>query len=142
LYTNVKVIDNATDKITVLPTNSESKLEGASPLLINSDLSYNFSNSKNSLTSSLVFNYFYDKVYSIGTATNENIVEKAVPTLDFVNRFEFVKNKLGINLSIKNILNPKFNLTQETFGNNTKTETIVGNFKKGIFASFGIYWNL
>jgi TonB-dependent receptor len=142
LYTNVKVVDNPNDKITVLPTNDESKLEGASPLLINSDLSYNFSNKKNSLTSSIVFNYFYDKVYSIGTATNQNIVEKAVPTLDFVNKFEFIKNKLGINLSIKNILNPTFNLTQDTFANDTRTESVVGSFKKGIFASFGVFWNL
>lgn len=142
LYTNQKIIDNNNDNLTVQPTNSEDKLEGASPLLINSDISYNFTNPKNSLTTSLVFNYFYDKIYSIGTATNQNIVEKSVPTLDFVNKFEFIKNKLGVNLSLKNILNPNFRLTQETTQNNTTTDTIVSSYKKGVFASFGIYWNL
>ena len=142
LYTNQKIIDNPNDKLTVQPTNAEDKLEGASPLLINSDISYTYTNKKNSLTTSLVFNYFYDKIYSIGTATNENIVEKSIPTLDFVNKFEFVKDKLGINLSLKNILNPDFKLTQETSLNNTKTETVVSSYKKGVFGSFGIFWNL
>jgi outer membrane receptor protein involved in Fe transport len=142
LYTNQKIIDNPNDKLTVQPTNAEDKLEGASPLLINSDISYTYTNQKNSLTTSLVFNYFYDKIYSIGTATNENIVEKSIPTLDLVNKFELVKDKLGINLSLKNILNPDFKLTQETSLNNTKTDTVVSSYKKGVFGSFGIFWNL
>ena len=144
LYTNVKVEDNPNDNITILPTNKESKLEGASPLLINSDISYSFSNEKNSLTTSLVFNYFYDRVYSIGTSDNENIVEKAVPTLDFINKFEFVKNKIGMNLSFKNILNPSLKLTQAvTIANpDNITESVIGSYKKGLFASIGFYWNL
>ncbi len=142
LYTDVKVIDVTTDDLTILPSNPESKLEGASPLLINSDISYSFSNERHSLTSSLVFNYFYDKVYSIGTSLTQNIIEKSVPTVDFVNKFEFIKNKLGIKLSFKNILNPDFKLTQETQNNNIITESEVSSYKKGFFGSFGIFWNL
>lgn len=142
LYTNVKVENNSNNKITILPTNRNSKLEGASPLLINSDLSYSFSNAKNSLTTSLVFNYFYDKVFSIGTSDNENIVEKAVPTLDFVNKFEFIKNKVGMNLAFKNILNPELKLTQEIKNNPNINESVIGSYKKGFFASIGFYWNL
>ena len=142
LYSNVKVEDNSNDDIAIIKTNDNSKLEGASPLLINSDLSYSFSNEKNSLTTSLVFNYFYDKVYSIGVSQNENIVEKAVPTLDFVNKFEFVKNKIGMNISFKNILNPSLKLTQEIKNNPDTNEEIIGSYKKGFFASIGFYWNL
>jgi TonB-dependent receptor len=142
LYTNQKIVDNLNDRITVLPTNAEGSLEGASPLLINTDVSYAFSTEKRSLTSTLVFNYFYDKVYSIGTSNNQNIVEKSVPTLDFVNRFEIIKNKFGINLAFKNILDPKFRLTQETTENGTTTENIVNSYRKGFFSSIGLFWNL
>tara|TARA_R110002050_G_scaffold108757_3_gene219619 strand:+ start:43991 stop:46759 length:2769 start_codon:yes stop_codon:yes gene_type:complete len=142
LYTKVKNIDSPNDRITILFTNPNSKLEGASPLLINSDLSYIFSNKSVSLTSSLVFNYFYDKVFSIGISDSENIVEKAIPTLDFVNKFEIIKNKIGINISFKNILNPNFKLTQETTNANVTKESVVSSYKKGYFASVGVFWNL
>jgi outer membrane receptor protein involved in Fe transport len=138
LYTNVKVIDNPNDRITIVGFKPNSKLEGASPLLINSDLSYSFSNDHNSLTSSLVFNYFQDKAFTIGTSNNENIIEKAVPTLDFINKFEFIKNKVGMNVAFKNILNPNIKLTQEI----SNGESTVGSYKKGFFASIGFYWNL
>jgi hypothetical protein len=110
--------------------------------LINSDLSYNYNTGKKSLTSTIVLNYFYDKIYSIGTSTNENIVEKGVPTLDFVNKFELIKNKLGINFSLKNILNPDFRLTKKFINNGEAGEATVGQYKKGVFTSLGIYWNL
>jgi outer membrane receptor protein involved in Fe transport len=142
LITNQKIIDNPNDRLTILPTHNSDKLEGASPLLINSDLSYNFNNEKHSLTSTIVMNYFHDKIYSIGTSTNENIVEKGITTLDFVNKFEFIKNKLGINFSLKNILNPNFKLTKDYISNGIANQAIVGQYKKGVFTSIGIYWNL
>jgi len=142
LYSEQKNTDTDTDNITVLFTNEKSKLQGATPLLINSDISYNFKNEKNALTSTLVFNYFYDKVYSIGTSENENIIEKSVPTLDFVNKFEFVKNKLTLNLAIKNLLNPKYRLTQDTTKDGIATASVVQSYKKGMFISFGLNWNL
>ena len=142
LITNQKIIDNPNDRLTILPTHTSDKLEGASPLLINSDFSYNFNNGKHSLTSTIVMNYFHDKIYSIGTSTNENIVEKGVPTLDFVNKFEFIKNKLGVNFSLKNILNPNFKLTKDYINNGNDRQATVGQYKKGVFTSLGIYWNL
>jgi outer membrane receptor protein involved in Fe transport len=142
LITNQKIIDNPNDRLTILPTNNSDNLEGASPLLINSDLSYNYTAEKSSLTSTIVLNYFYDKIYSIGTSTNENIVEKGIPTLDFVTKFEFIKNKLGVNFSLKNILNPDFKLTQKFVNNGEVGEAVVGQYKKGVFTSIGVYWNL
>lgn len=105
-------------------------------------MSYNYTAGKSSLTSTIVLNYFYDKIYSIGTSTNENIVEKGIPTLDFVTKFEFIKNKLGINFSLKNILNPDFKLTQKFINNGEVGEAVVGQYQKGVFTSLGVYWNL
>ena len=47
-------------------TNSKSDLEGAAPVIVNADLSYNFAKNDFLLTNSLVFNYFSDRVYTIG----------------------------------------------------------------------------
>jgi TonB-dependent receptor len=125
-------------------THKKGKMQGASPLLVNSDLSFNTSNDETSLLSTLVFNYFYDKVYTVGTSARENIVEKAVPTLDFINRFEFKKYKLTINCGLKNILDPKFWLTQQTTSTvtNETTDTLISSYRKGITFDFGLSWQL
>jgi hypothetical protein len=92
----------------------------------------------------LVFNYFYDKVYTVGTSLRENIIEKAVPTLDFVNHFELKKYKLTVNCGLKNILNPKFWLTQQTTSTvtNVTTETLISSYRKGPTFVFGLSWQL
>ena len=139
MYTNVKLEDNPNDNYAILPTNKEGQLEGASPLLINTDLSFNYNSEKYAITSSIVANYFYDKVFAIGTSDRQDLVEKAATTLDFVNKFEIIKNKLGFNLSLKNILNPEFKMTQEVplIG-----ELPLNSYKKGVNTSISIYWKL
>jgi hypothetical protein len=139
LYTNVKLEDNPNDNYAILPTNKEGQLEGASPLLINTDLSFNYNSEKYAITSSIVANYFYDKVFAIGTSGRQDLIEKAATTLDFVNKFEIIKNKLGFNLSLKNILNPEFKMTQEVplIG-----ELPLNSYKKGVNTSISIYWKL
>lgn len=146
LYTMQDQDDVDSDELTVQFTHDKGRMQGASPLLINSDLSYNTRNENTSLTSTVVFAYFADKVYSVGTGGlggNENIIEKSVPVLDFVNKFDLLKSKLGMSLSVKNILNPKYRLTQETTstGGNT-TDSVVSSYRKGVFFSFGLNWTL
>ncbi len=142
LYSEQKLEDTDKDKYTVLFTEEKSQLEGASPLLINSDLSYNINGEKSEFTSTAVFNYFYDKVYSIGTSDNQNIMEKSVPTLDFVNRIFFKKSGIGLSLSVKNILDPEFKLTQETTNAGVTTDSLISKYKKGIGMSFGLSWKM
>lgn len=45
----------------------KSRLEGASPFIMNTDITYDHLNAKNSLTTSLVFNYFSNRIYTNGT---------------------------------------------------------------------------
>lgn len=142
LYTEQKLVDVDTDKLTVLFTNEKDRLEGASPLLINTDLSYHRKDERTEFTSTVVFNYFYDKIFSIGTSLNENIIEKSVPTLDFVNKIQFKKSGLGLSLSVRNILNPEFRLTQETINNGQTDDALISSYKKGIAFSFGIQWTM
>ncbi|MBV1923719.1 MAG: TonB-dependent receptor, partial [Flavobacteriaceae bacterium] len=63
---------------------SEEELQGASPLLLNADLFYSptFNNYKPSMN--MVFAYFSDRIDAIGSGQLGNIIEKGIPTLNFI----------------------------------------------------------
>ncbi|RNC92874.1 MAG: TonB-dependent receptor [Allomuricauda sp.] len=95
---------------------SSSELEGASPFVINTDLNYSptsFGTYKPKAT--VVFSYFSDRIFSLGAGSLGNIVEKAVPTLDFVWRNSFGEH-FEANLSAKNILDPDISFIREGTG--------------------------
>ncbi|WP_396602362.1 TonB-dependent receptor domain-containing protein [Algibacter sp. R77976] len=90
------------------------ELQGASPLILNADISYSptsFENYKPLAT--LAFSYFSDRIDALGSGQLGNVIEKGVPTLDFI-----LKNKLGekfeINFSAQNLLNPNVTYIRET----------------------------
>ena len=70
---------------------SSSQLEGATPFLMNADITFIKKYENSEFISSLVFNYFSDRVYSIGTRGFENIIEKGIPTLDLVSSLKIRK---------------------------------------------------
>ncbi len=115
-------------------TEDEDELEGASPFLLNTDITYNyFIRDRVNLTSSIVLNYFSDRIYSLGTQRQGNIVEKGIPTLDFITRIKF-NDKYALNVGVKNILNPEYELNQDTVdGRNIAIRT----FERGIISSIG-----
>lgn len=116
-------------------TNETSQLEGATPLLINSDLTYNRKiKNESSFTSTLVLNYFSDRVYSIGTRGFENIIEKSIPTLDFVAKLNLNK-KYSISFKGQNLLNPDFQLSRD--GANNGDNVVLRDFKRGVNLSLG-----
>ena len=134
LYSNQKLVDVPTDALTVRFTNTEDKLEGASPLLINTDLTYQVEKGGLDFTTSVVFNYFSERIFSLGTAGSQNIMEKGIPTLDFVTRTKLGEH-LGLNLSIKNLLNPEFQLTKEL---DSGVDTLINSYRRGVNVSLGI----
>lgn len=132
-YLNTKV--NLDQSSIAQFTNTDSELEGATPILINTDLTYNHKFKNSELTSTVVLNYFSDRVYSIGTRGFENIIEKSIPTLDFVTKIKLDKN-FAISLKGTNLLNPNFTLSRE--GANGGDNVILRNYKKGINYSIGL----
>ncbi len=144
LYSQQTQEDVTTGLVSATFTNHKGKMQGASPLLVNADLSFNTSNENSLFMSTVVFNYFYDKVYSVGTGGRENIIEKSVPTLDFVNHFELKKHKLTMSLAARNILNPKFRLTQSATSNVTGEthDLLISSYRKGAVISLGLNWQL
>lgn len=116
-------------------TNASSDLEGATPFLMNFDISYSKKYKENELLSSLVFNYFSERVYSIGTRGFENILEKGVPTLDWVSSLKLGKH-YNFKLKAQNLLNASFQLRRE--GANGGSNVVLENYKKGVNLSLGL----
>lgn len=88
------------------------ELQGASPILINADLSYTPTFGNYKPQANLVFSYFSDRIDALGSGQLGNIIEKGVPTLDFVWKNK-INDHLELNASIKNILNPTIQRVRE-----------------------------
>jgi len=119
-------------------TNSSSDLEGATPFLLNADISFNKKYENSELTSSMVLNYFSERVYSIGTRGFENILEKGIPTLDLVSSLKLGEH-YNVKLKAQNLLNPSFQLNRD--GANGGENIVLGNYKKGVTLSLGFTYD-
>ena len=126
---------------------TESDLQGASEFIANADINYSptFENYKPKAT--MTFSYFSDRIFALGSGDLGNIVEKSVPSLNFVWRNAFGEH-FEANLSVGNILNPDVTLVREGTGaagsvlldpfnlvNNAGDVTLL-EFKRGV--NFGI----
>lgn len=116
-------------------TNDESKLTGASDLLLNADISFlkEWNDKAGNLTSTIAFTQFSDRVYSIGTNGRGNQIDKAFGSLDFITKVKLNKN-LGFGFVARNLLNPTINRVQE----NNSGDVNVLSYKKGATLSLGI----
>ncbi|BCY28054.1 TonB-dependent receptor [Flavobacterium okayamense] len=111
--------------ISVAFTNEESRLTGASDLLINSDISFNKTFSKEkSLTATLSGGYFSDRIYALGVTGKGDLVDSEVITLDFILKFNVNKN-ISFGLNAKNLTDPTIERIQD------KQNVIVDSYKKG-----------
>lgn len=127
IYTHAKV-PLATDK-------SGSQLEGAAPWIVNCDLSHQWSTGEKNFTNTLVFNYFSDRIYTIGTEGYQDIMENGIPTLDFVSSAKLNKH-LTLSLKARNLLNSTHQLTRKA--NVGGEEIVLSKYKKGMDFSLGI----
>ena len=114
-----------------------SQLEGATPFLMNADISFNKKYENDEFTATMVFNYFSDRVYSIGTRGFENIIEKGIPTLDLVSSY-LLNKKYRFKLKATNLLNPSFQLSRASASG---SNVILSNYKKGVNLSLGISYD-
>ena len=116
---------------------ASSELEGATPFLMNADVSFNKKYENSEFTSTIVLNYFSDRVYSIGTRGFENIIEKGIPTLDLVSSYKLSK-KYSFNLKATNLLNPSFQLSRDSASG---SNVVLSNYKKGVNLSLGVSYD-
>ena len=126
-------------KVPLATDTSGSQLEGAAPWIVNADLTYLFRKGGNSFTGAVVFNYFSDRIYTIGTEGYQDIMENGIPTLDFVASAQIGKH-FTINLKARNLLDAAHQLTRK--GNATNSEVVLSKYKKGTDFSIGLSYNL
>lgn len=115
---------------------SKDQLEGASPFLLNADLSYNATFGKSiKSTFNVVANYYSDRIYALGSGQLGNKIEKGFTALDFI-----WKNRIGdnieLNFTAKNLLNPDLQIIREIQNND---EILLSNYKRGI--NLGLQFN-
>lgn len=122
-------------KVSLATVSTGSQLEGAAPWIVNSDLSYQLQKGKYNFTSTLVFNYFSDRIYTIGTEGFQEIMEKGIPTLDFVLSAK-MGNRFSLSMKAANLLNASHQLTRK--GNADNREVVLSKYKKGVDLSLGI----
>ncbi len=115
------------------------ELQGASPLIINADLSYTPTFGKNyKPTANLVFSYFSDRISALGSGQLGNIIEKGIPSVDLVFKNK-ISEKFELNFSAKNLLDPSIERVREntSFGDVTLSE-----YKRGIDLSLQLKYKL
>ncbi|OYX83002.1 MAG: hypothetical protein B7Y83_12955 [Flavobacteriales bacterium 32-34-25] len=94
-------------------TNTSRSLQGASDFIINADIAYEIiKNDRTESKINLIFNTFSERIYAVGVDRADDIKEQPINMLDFTWRTTFNK-KYQLNFSAKNILNQKFNTTQD-----------------------------
>jgi hypothetical protein len=76
----------------------------------------------------LVFSYFSDRIDAIGSGQLGNIIEKGVPTLDFIWK-NVIGSNLEINAGAKNILNPNIERIRD---NTSEGSIILSQYKRGV----------
>jgi len=108
---------------------------GASPLLLNADISFlkEWNDKNNNLSATLAYSYFSDRLYAIGTNYKGDQVDKAVGSLDFILKSKLNKN-LGLGINAKNLLNPKIRRVQE----NDNGDVTLLSYTKGLNLSLGL----
>lgn len=126
-------------KVLLATDPSGSQLEGAAPWIVNADLTYLYRKGTSSLTAALVFNYFSDRIYTIGTEGYQDIIENGIPTLDFVGTAKLGKH-FSVNLKARNLLNSTHQLTRKGSGNDS--EVVLSKYRKGVDLSIGLAYNL
>lgn len=120
-------------------TPRKTRLEGASPFITNSDISYNLTSGEKTFIVSMVLNYFSDRIYTLGTRNYNDIIEKGVMTLDLVSSFKISK-QLTFKIKAANLLNPAYRLTREIGQRNE--EMTLNEYKKGSDISISLSFEL
>ena len=136
MHTEQDLYDNIVGTFNVSFSEDEEQLQGASPFVGNADITYAPTISENFKPSAtLSSSYFSDRIDALGSGTLGNVIEKGIPSLDFV-----LRNKIGekfqANFAVKNILNPRVRYIRESADGDILVTSANGkdvtNYRKGL----------
>lgn len=136
---NSEKVDTETNHtISVSFNDTKDALQGASPFLVNADITYRIESGSFRPTVSLVGNYFHDRIYALGNIqTGGNVVEKGIPTLNFISSAAIGK-RLTASFHIKNLLDSKIERYQE----NVQGDATIYSYKTGLDFSLGLKYSI
>jgi hypothetical protein len=117
----------------------KTELEGASPFILNGDVTYSLARGQRNFVFSLVANYTSDRINDLGTRGYFDTIEKGVVILNAVSSYKF-NEQWTVKLKAGNLLDPSFKLTQ-AWGDGGR-KTVLNEYKKGIDVSLGISFSI
>ncbi|MCE8588176.1 TonB-dependent receptor [Bacteroides fragilis] len=143
LFKNLRIGANGSYMYTnvILPeggvyTDSERALQGASPFLINADISYTPQlRGESDLTLALVYNVQGPRIETVGIYGTGNIKQQTLHTMDFIASYAINKH-LNLRLQMKDLLNSTIRFKQELPATGQKVE--VESFRPGTNAEIGV----
>ena len=118
-------------------TNTNAGIQGASPLIFNIDLSYRMKFKRYEPQYTLVFNYFFDRIYALGAQGAGNVMEQGVPSMDLISKHK-ITERFSASANFKNLLNPSIERYQLVSGSDN---VVISSFKRGYDISLGINYN-
>ena len=129
MYTNVVLPEGG------VYTESERELQGASPFLINADLSYTPRFGEESdMTLALVYNVQGPRIETVGIYGTGDVKQQTLHTMDFVASYA-VNRHVSLRLQVKDLLNSTVRFRQEI--PETGEEVEVESFRPGTNAEIG-----
>lgn len=134
MYTNVKLPQGGAY------TNKERSLQGASPILLNADLTWNPQlKGDKQLSLALLYNLQGSRIHAVGVSQLGDIKQQTVHTLNFNTGYHF-NSKLSLTLQVNDLLGRDVVFKQEvpTTGEKIKVE----RFKEGTDFEIGISYKL
>lgn len=134
MYTDVKLPEGGAY------TNTQRALQGASPYLVNADITYTPRlDDVKQLSAALVYNLQGPRIQSVGISGLGDVKQQPVHTMNFVGSFKF-NEKVSLKLQINDLLNQPVIFKQEVPSTGEKVE--VERFKRGSSFEIGVTYNL
>ncbi|MFT5819735.1 MAG: TonB-dependent receptor [Crocinitomix sp.] len=141
MYTSVQI--DTTDP-GAINTNAVRPLEGASPYLVNFDLSYlttkGEKGNEKTYLAALSYNVFGPRLFAVGSNGIGDQYQRPINTLNFISKVTF-NDTYSFGLKAKNILNPTINIVQDNQVEPSQPLN-VSTFKRGIDLSLSFSYNI
>jgi hypothetical protein len=144
LLTSEITIDSAQSGSTNQTSNVR-KLEGASPYLVNADLTYTRYLSRMDYSLTVAYNVFGRRLSGIGFLGIGDIFELPYNTLNVTANFNFgVDAKWGFKTYAGNILNPSIRTEQNLLDENgdPAEQVELNNYKRGVNFGLSVYYRI
>lgn len=121
-------------------TNSERQLQGASPYIVNADVTYSpqFSRDR-SLRMALVYNLTGPRIHSVGLSGLGDVIQRPIHDLDFTAGWTFRKG-LTLSASVKNILDIPLEFVQSIPSVDQVVD--IEGWRQGRSVNIGLKWTL